>query len=104
MMRKTNRSGVIIVPIVQSTLSTPIASDDESSHDATQKNATQKPFPFLKLPSELRNKIYSMTFAAAPPVLDLDPSIFRLLSRQQMFAIFRTSRRKHAKSCLILPP
>jgi hypothetical protein len=94
MTRRTNRRGVIIVPIVESTLTTPSSSTYPSAYPseddtATEKTTATKPFPFLRLPSELRNKIYSMVFAAAPSIIDLDPSTFRIIQRQHLFAIFR---------------
>jgi hypothetical protein len=64
----------------------PSEAEDE---DATPKT---KPFPFLSLPSELRNKIYYMVFSSAPAVIDLDPSTHRIYHRVQLFALFRVSR------------
>ena len=59
-------------------------------------------FPFLTLPSELRNKIYSLVFAldprVAPQVLDLDPAIFRLLQKQKMLALFGVCRQTHLEA------
>ncbi|KAE9368594.1 hypothetical protein N431DRAFT_428373 [Stipitochalara longipes BDJ] len=55
-------------------------------------------FPFLSLPSELRNKIYSLVFSAAPLHVDLDPSIFRIFHRTQMFAIFRVSHQLYREA------
>lgn len=107
-MKRTNRRGVIIVPIVESTLTTPLSStypsaypseaEDENFNSATEKTTATKPFPFLELPSELRNKIYSLVFAAAPPVIDLDPSTFRIIQRLHLFAVFRACRQVYQEA------
>lgn len=55
-------------------------------------------FPFLALPSELRNKIYSLVFSLAPQVFDLDPSIFRFLHSQKMLALFTVCRQVHMEA------
>ncbi len=52
-----------------------------------------KPFRFLQLPSELRNKIYSLVFNDAPDVLDLDPDNFRNVHRAM--SLFLVSRQVH---------
>lgn len=62
------------------------ASEDESG------TVKKKPFPFLSLPSELRNRIYYMAFSVAPLIIDLDPTILRLFQRTQLFSLFRVSR------------
>lgn len=59
--------------------------EDEETHtdgndDMTAKQ--QKPFEFLKLPSELRNKIYEFIFRDAPFVIDLDPDNYRNIHRK----------------------
>jgi hypothetical protein len=54
------------------------------------------PFPFLSLPSELRNKIYGCAFEAAPPILDLDPDNFRLIHHK--FSLFLVSKQIHAEA------
>jgi hypothetical protein len=51
-------------------------------------------FPFLALPSELRNKIYFMVFCPLQ-VLDLDPSTFQLLHKDKTLALFAVSRQVH---------
>merc|ERR1711964_57235 len=73
----------------------PSEAEDE---DATSKT---KPFPFLSLPSELRNKIYYMVFSVAPAVIDLDPSTHRIYHRTQLFALFRVPSRFTAKPSTI---
>ncbi|CAG8952837.1 hypothetical protein HYFRA_00007550 [Hymenoscyphus fraxineus] len=49
-------------------------------------------FPLLRLPLELRLKIYSMVFSPAPAVIDLDPHTFAVLVRLKLLALFRVSR------------
>jgi len=90
---------VIIVPIVERTWTTPTSSTHPSGDDTTAEQITAtKQFRFLSLPSELRNKIYSLVFAAAPPVIDLDPSTFRIINRQHLFAVFRVCRQVYQES------
>ena len=55
----------------------------------------EKPFKFLELPSELRNKIYQFIYELAPSVLDLDPENWRLVHRH--LAIFSVSKQVHAE-------
>jgi hypothetical protein len=59
-------------------------------------------FPFLALPSELRNKIYSLVFSPdlrlAPPIFDLDAAIFQMLQRQRMLALFGVCRQTHREA------
>jgi hypothetical protein len=69
-------------------------SEDEDENPA-KKHPT---FPFLSLPSELRNKIYSMVFSMTPLVIDLDPSTFSLLHRNKILALFGVSRQIHLES------
>jgi hypothetical protein len=74
----------------------PSAYPSENEDDTPAK---KKPtFPFLSLPSELRNKIYSLVFSAAPSVLDLDPSTFSLLYRNKILALFAVCRQIHLES------
>lgn len=86
------------------TLATPISTSSAyesiyASEDEDEKLAKQKPtFPFLSLPSELRNKIYSIIFATTPTVIDLDPSTFSLLHRNKILALFGVSRQVHLES------
>jgi hypothetical protein len=70
---------------------------ENEDEDSTQ-GQKQAPFPFLSLPSELRNKIYSFVFSEAPQVLDLDPSIFHLFHKQKMLALFTVSRQIHLEA------
>lgn len=93
-MKRKNRRGVTTVPL-ESTLATPISSahpSEDESHSATEDTAAAKPFRFLSLPSELRNKIYGIVFVDCPTTIDLDPSIFRLIHRQNLFAVFRVCK------------
>ena len=41
-----------------------------------------KPFKFLELPSELRNKVYELHFYGVPLIIDLDPDNFKTIHRQ----------------------
>lgn len=69
------------------------------SEDEGYKSAKQsRPFKFMALPSELRNKIYTMVFSAIPSVMDLDPSTFTLLHRTRALALFTVSRQVHAEA------
>jgi hypothetical protein len=85
--------------VIASTSTTPQSSAYPSAYPTEDEDDTQKtkiqPFPFLRLPSELRNKIYSLAFAATPPVIDLDPHTFSLLHRQKILSLFRVSRQLH---------
>ncbi|RFU32706.1 hypothetical protein B7463_g3635, partial [Scytalidium lignicola] len=67
-------------------------SEDESEGPSASKKTT---FPFLSLPSELRHKIYCLTFQSCPQVLDLDPSTFNILTRTNIRALFLVSRQIH---------
>jgi len=102
MTRRVNRKNLVAPQgPTGSNLATPQSSAHTSAYpsedegDAKSKIAT---FPFLRLPSELRNKIYSMAFAASPKVIDLDPSTFKLLHRLQIFAVFGVSRQLHREA------
>ncbi|KAH8813050.1 hypothetical protein F5884DRAFT_634451, partial [Xylogone sp. PMI_703] len=70
-------------------------SEDESEESRASKKA---PFPFLSLPSELRNKIYCMIFQPCPQVIDLDPSTFTVLSRTNIRALFLVSKQVYEES------
>jgi hypothetical protein len=96
--------GVLSIRTVASASTTPVSSTYPSAYllenedeDSTQ-GQKQAPFPFLSLPSELRNKIYSFVFSEAPQVLDLDPSIFHLFHKQKMLALFTVSRQIHLEA------
>jgi len=69
-----------------------------ADEDEYAPEASVKYFPFLSLPSELRDKIYSFVFSPAPPVLDLDPSIFTLIHRYKLLSLFLVSRRVHLEA------
>jgi len=68
----------------------PSAQPSEDEEHAIEKI---KPFKFLELPSELRNKIYGIVFSSAPEVLDLDPDNFRNVHRK--FSLFLVSKQVH---------
>jgi hypothetical protein len=96
--------GVLSIRTVASVSTTPVSSTHPSAYplenedeDPTQ-GQKQAPFPFLSLPSELRNKIYSLVFSEAPQVLDLDPSTFHLFHKQKMLALFTVSRQIHLEA------
>jgi hypothetical protein len=95
-IRRINRREIIVPQLLDSAATTPRSSaypsayPSEDEGDAPPKKVGK--FPFLSLPSELRNKIYSLVFSEALPILDLDPTIFKIFHRTQMFAIFRVSR------------
>jgi len=100
-MSKRIQHGAISIRTKASTLATtnsstyPSACSSENEDGAPVEREKRSSFPFLALPSELRNKIYSLAFSAAPQVLDLDPSTFQLLHRSKMLALFMVSRQIH---------
>ncbi|EKD18160.1 hypothetical protein MBM_03932 [Drepanopeziza brunnea f. sp. 'multigermtubi' MB_m1] len=83
-----------------SNITTPSSSTFTSAYTSEDEDSTTKtkPFPFARLPSELRNKIYSLVFACVPDAIDLDPSLFKLFHRMQIFALFRVSRQIYLES------
>jgi len=110
MTRKMKHSALAIRSIA-STLSTPSSSihptpassaypsaypSEDEDENAIKK--TKPTFPFLSLPSELRNKIYSLVFQRTPAVIDLDPSTFSLLHRNRILALFGVSRQVHLEA------
>lgn len=70
------------------------ATEDEDDL-AVKKHAF---FPLMALPLELRLKIYTMAFAAAPAVIDLDPHTFAVLNRLKLLSLFRVSRQIHLEA------
>ena len=85
---------------IASTSTTPLSSAYLSAYptedeDENAQGAKVQPFRFLALPSELRNKIYSLVYSTAPAVIDLDPHTFALLHRQKLLSLFRVSRQLH---------
>ena len=103
MTKRTNRRVAVVPQLPESVSTTPRSSAYPSAYRSEAEDdvvATRKDgrFPFLSLPSELRNKIYSFIFAAAPPHVDLDPSTFKIFSRTQMFAIFRVSHQLYREA------
>jgi hypothetical protein len=103
MSKRMNRKVAVVPQLPESVSTTPRSSAYPSAYPSEAEDevvATPKSgsFPFLSLPSELRNKIYSLVFAAAPLHLDLDPSIFKIFHRSQMFAIFRVSRQVYREA------
>jgi len=112
MARTTKSNGLAIRSIASTSKSTTTAStpssstypstypsdaeeEHESKKSSTKKTAT---FPFLSLPSELRNKIYSLIFSSSPSVIDLDPHTFSQLHRNKTLALFSVSQQVHSES------
>jgi len=93
---------VLSIRSVPSTSTTPLSSAYPSAYpsdDEEEKPTKKKPtFPFLSLPSELRNKIYDLVFTPAPQVIDLDPSTFSILHRNKVLALFGVSRQVHLEA------
>jgi len=74
----------------------PIPSTNPSAHPSEDEDEAPekfKPFKFLELPSELRNKIYNLVFSGAPEVVDLDPDNFHMIHRKM--SIFLVSKQVH---------
>ena len=102
--RERIRHGALSIRSKASTSTTPSSStypsaylsDNEDGGSAEREKRAS--FPFLALPSELRNKIYSLVFSAVPQVLDLDPSTFQLLHKSKMLALFMVSRQIHLEA------
>jgi hypothetical protein len=95
MVRRKNHGILVLRSTGTSNATTPASSTYPSAYpteDEGESSPPIKPFRFLALPSELRNKIYALVFARAPQVIDLDPDTFSLISRQKLFALFRVSR------------
>lgn len=100
-MTRSMKHGVLSIRSAKSTSTTPASSAYASAYpsDDEEYALSKKPtFPFLSLPSELRNKIYSLVFAAVPSVMDLDPSTFSLLNRSKILALFSVSPQIHLEA------
>ena len=94
MARPKNHGVLSIRSAVTSNATTPASSTYPSTYPSEEEGKIStpvKPFRFLSLPSELRNKIYSLVFASAPEIIDLDPDTFSILRRDKLFALFRVS-------------
>jgi hypothetical protein len=107
MARKKEKSKQL-ASLIAATPKTPESRRSQSAYsseteDENPKNEDQSGvFPFLALPSELRNKIYSLVFSPdlrlAAPVFDLDAAIFRMLQKQRMLALFGVCRQTHLEA------
>lgn len=89
---------------IRSASVTPVSSQANSAYNSGYNTedenvvaAATKPFRFLDLPSELRNKIYGLLFQGTPQTLDLDSDNYRLIFRK--FSIFLVNRQIYAESC-----
>lgn len=102
MMTRINRRMVVVPRFIESVRTAPRSSVYPSTcPPAAEDEVAPGPktgFPFLSLPSELRNKIYSLVFSCAPAHLDLDPTIFKIFQQTQMFAIFRVSHQLYREA------
>ena len=99
--RPKNHGVLSIRPAVTSNNTTPASSTYPSaypSEDEDEIATTAQTFPFLSLPSELRNKIYYLVFASVPQVIDLDPDTFSIIRREKVFALFKVSRQVYDES------
>jgi len=101
---RTKGHAVLSLPSISSAETTPTSSAVPTaipsanpsaypSEDEDEAREKTKPFKFLELPSELRNKIYSLVFKDAPEVLDLDPDNFRNIHRNM--SLFQVSKQVH---------
>jgi hypothetical protein len=77
-------------------LSSAYPSQYPSEAEDEEEPSVNKPFKFLDLPSELRNKIYGFHFGNAPAVLDLDTDNFRNVWRK--LSILFTNRQIMAEA------
>lgn len=81
---------------------TPSSSTYPSAYPSEDENGKENKklstFPFMALPSELRNRIYHLVFSDVPPIMDLDPTTFSYLNRTKALALFRVSRQLHRET------
>ncbi len=99
--RPKNHGTLVIRSSATSTNTTPASSTYPSTYPSEDEGEIATPaqtFPFLSLPSELRNKIYSLVFVTAPQVIDLDPDTFSIIRREKLFALFRVCRQVYNES------
>lgn len=110
-MAKPKKHGALSIRKASAIISsTPISSADPTpssstypsaypSEDEGGKGTKNLPsFPFMALPSELRNRVYHLVFNDVPPVMDLDPTTFSYLNRTKALALFRVSRQLHQET------
>jgi hypothetical protein len=99
-MSRRIQHGALSIRSIAATPTTPKSTHNQLTYSSEGEEGSSKEeesayFPFLSLPSELRNKIYTLVFSLAPQVFDLDPSIFRLLHKHNMLALFTVCRQIH---------
>jgi len=80
-------SSATSTPITALSSAYPSADEDQEDDDddGSLRLKKSKPFRFLDLPSELRNKVYGYVFSGAPSVIDLDPENYRTIYRKIAF-------------------
>jgi hypothetical protein len=77
----------------------PPSSTSPPAHPSGNEDTTGdrvKPFMFLDLPSELRNRIYEIYFNGVPSILDLDPDNYKLIGGK--FPLFLVSKQIHEEA------
>ncbi|CZR55368.1 uncharacterized protein PAC_05255 [Phialocephala subalpina] len=91
----TTPQSSVVSSAITSAIPSTYPSEDERENVS---KAAKKPFPFLLLPAEIRNKIYGMVFSPCPTVIDLEPTTFRIINRNQLLALFSVCRQLHGEA------